>query len=69
MKKLSNKSYQAIRLTIEKYARPLEQSLFRYYFEQGSASDVIKELALFQNEDGGFGHGIEPDYVLEASSA
>jgi hypothetical protein len=43
--------------------------MFRFEFEQGSAADVLKELETFQNADGGFGHALEPDFRLPASSA
>lgn len=49
-------------------ARPLEQTRYTYHFENGSAADVLTELAKFQNEDGGFGHALEPDMRLNASS-
>lgn len=41
--------------------RPLEKSLYRYYFESGSKRDVIDALLEYQNPDGGFGHAIELD--------
>lgn len=46
---------------IKKNARPLEQAIYRYYFENGLKTDVLNELAKFQNEDGGFGHALELD--------
>jgi hypothetical protein len=49
-------------------ARPLEGALYRYSFENGSADAVLDELARFQNADGGFGHGMEPDVRLPDSS-
>jgi hypothetical protein len=42
--------------------------MFRYHFEGGSKIDVVIELANYQNIDGGFGNGIEPDIRLKASS-
>lgn len=42
-------------------ARPLELALYELYFGNGSPEKVISELAKFQNEDGGFGHGLEAD--------
>jgi hypothetical protein len=50
-------------------ARPLEQQLYAYHFEGGSAEAVLAELAKFQNADGGFGHGLESDLRLADSSA
>ncbi|WP_236588132.1 hypothetical protein [Tumebacillus amylolyticus] len=50
-------------------ARGLERALFSYEFENGSVGDVLVELKAYQNEDGGFGHGLEPDFRCAASSA
>lgn len=54
---------------IKRNARPLESALWRYYFEEGSKQEVIVFLEAFQNEDGGFGNGLEPDFWLPKSSA
>lgn len=48
-------------------ARPLEQARFAY-LRGGPAEAVHAQLARFQNEDGGFGHGLEPDLQTPASS-
>ena len=49
-------------------ARPLEQRLYAYHFENGGADDVLRELVKFQNPDGGFGHALEPDQRFAGSS-
>ena len=49
-------------------ARPLERALFAHEFEDGPEQAVIDALAEFQNDDGGFGHGIEPDIWMPESS-
>jgi hypothetical protein len=49
-------------------ARPLEKALYACYFEGVAAAGVLDELAKFQNGDGGFGHGLEPDIRLDDSS-
>lgn len=48
--------------------RPLEQTRFDYLFKNGSVDHVIEELKKFQNTDGGFGNGLEPDFLLPDSS-
>ena len=53
---------------ISEQARPLEQRLYLYRCEGGAAGDVLGALAEFQNEEGGFGHGLEPDVRLADSS-
>ncbi|WP_047984181.1 hypothetical protein [Ornithinibacillus californiensis] len=51
-----------------KNCRQLEITRFEYLFEDGSKDAVIRSLKEFQNDDGGFGHGIEPDFWLPSSS-
>ena len=66
--KLTKERFEDACEFIRKNARPLDQSMFRYHFEEGSKEDVLIELAQYQNLDGGFGNGIEPDIRLKASS-
>lgn len=61
MLKLTPKDYEEVRLWMHRNAREIELSLWRFYFENGSKADILKALALYQNEDGGFGHTLEPD--------
>ena len=53
---------------IKEHARDLEKKMYLYYFETGSKDSVVKALSQFQNEDGGFGHGLEPDFLNPAST-
>jgi hypothetical protein len=69
MRKLSSEQFSKARDFLLTKARPLDRAMFRFEFEQGSASDVLKELEIFQNEDGGFGNALEPDFRLPDSSA
>lgn len=66
---LSPSAYELARKYILTQARPLEQALFRFHFENGSADQARSELAQFQNQDGGFGHALEPDLQSPLSSA
>ena len=59
---------EKIRTRFFQVARPLEQAQYKFRFENGSPSLVIKELQAYQNFDGGFGHGIEPDFHLPSST-
>jgi hypothetical protein len=43
--------------------------LFERRFEGGSVDAVLNALAAYQNEDGGFGHALEPDMRTPRSSA
>jgi hypothetical protein len=65
---LTRNKWNAARSYIFSYARPLEQKLYNYYFENGSKEDAVNELIMFQNNDGGFGNCLEPDFRLEISS-
>ncbi|MFF0202076.1 hypothetical protein [Streptomyces sp. NPDC005017] len=42
-------------------ARVLEQRLFAYHFLDGTADPVETALDAYRNEDGGYGHALEPD--------
>jgi hypothetical protein len=42
-------------------ARLLERRLFAFHFDNGPAEPVARALAAYQNADGGFGSGLEPD--------
>lgn len=50
------------------HSRPLEKHLYDFLFHKGLKVNVIQALEKFQNEDGGFGHGIEPDNLNPHSS-
>lgn len=69
MKLLTNSGFMAARSYLLAKARPLEQTLFHFHFEGGSQERVLEALAAFQNQDGGFGHGLEPDVRTAHSSA
>lgn len=53
---------------LREFARPVEEALFYVFFEDGDPSDVDEELADYQNEDGGFGHALDPDLRCPESS-
>ncbi len=49
-------------------ARPIDLAVYQYFYENGSKERVIDELSNYQNEDGGFGNGLEADYLNPNSS-
>ena len=53
--------YQKTQEWIYRHARPLDIARWQYHFENGSKDNVIKALSFYQNNDGGFGHALEPD--------
>jgi hypothetical protein len=66
---LTHERYDAARAFIASTARPLDQALFGQSRGEAGADVVLAALAPFQNADGGFGHGLEPDIQSPASSA
>jgi len=62
---------EAIRLGLDylaRHGRALEQALADFYFSDGGLEAVIHALAEYQNEDGGFGKALEPDFRCPDSS-
>jgi hypothetical protein len=53
---------------LEGIARPLDWAVWQAWCGQVTQDDVVAHLATYQNADGGFGHGIEPDVWHPASS-
>ena len=68
MKKLSEAILNGLNTYMNTEARPLERSIFNYYFNNSTGDHILDSLEAFQNSDGGFGIGIEPDYKLPQSS-
>lgn len=62
-----DQAFTAGREFIYRQGRVLEQRLFATIFEGAPAQGVINALRAYQNEDGGFGHGLEPDIRCPAS--
>jgi len=69
MKQLSRAAFDRARRFLKTQARPLDRALFEYRFEGGSAEAVRTALSAYQNDDGGFGHALEPDLRTPSSSA
>ncbi len=65
---MKRKAFKEIKNWMEKNARPLEVARFHYLFENGSKEDYYTELQKYQNKDGGFGYGLEPDSMNPFSS-
>ncbi|AMC93829.1 hypothetical protein AOC36_07475 [Erysipelothrix larvae] len=53
--------YEKTKDFVYRNARPLDIARWRYHFEYGALSHVLKGLSHYQNDDGGFGHALEPD--------
>jgi len=61
-------SFQRAGRWVKRCARPLEAARWEYAFEGGSRAAVLRILEAYQNSDGGFGHGLEPDFWLPDSA-
>ena len=58
---MSSQKLRNLRTYHFRNSRALDVARWNYQFEDGSVQDVLKALACYQNADGGFGHGLEPD--------
>lgn len=56
-------TFEKAKTFIYRHARPLDLALWQFHFEKGSPDAVVRALSFYQNEDGGFGHGLEPDFL------
>jgi len=68
MLKLSASDHERARAYINVHGRPVERALYAYHLQDGGAEAVHSALRAYQNSDGGFGHGLEPDLALPDSS-
>src|SRR6476661_71423 len=69
MRSLSAEAFGRAKEYLMTSGRTLEQARFKYLFENGSLDEVAAALAPYQNPDGGFGHGLEPDARTPTSGA
>ncbi|HEY3239960.1 MAG TPA: hypothetical protein VGL92_10380 [Acidimicrobiia bacterium] len=53
--------FDTARAFLQREGRLLERRLFATLFEGGPSAAVVDVLRGYQNPDGGFGHGLEPD--------
>ena len=66
---LSRARFEAARAFMGAEGRPLDDAMLRHRLGEESPEAALAVLAPFQNADGGFGHGLEPDIPGPASSA
>ncbi len=59
MQKLSLDEFMRLRKLVQRNARPLDYTMWKFLFENGSCDDFLSVLSSYQNEDGGFGHNLE----------
>lgn len=56
-------TFEKARQFVYRNARPLDLARWQYHFESGSREAVLRALSFYQNADGGFGQGLELDYL------
>ena len=61
MKKITLDEFLRLRRLVFRGTRPIDYTKWMLLFENGSCDDFLSVLASYQNEDGGFGHGLEED--------
>ena len=65
---ITYEEFVSIRTWIYRNARPLDLARWQFHFEGASPDRVVEALSAYQNEDGGFGHALEPDAFNPLSS-
>lgn len=65
---LVKEQFELVKRWMYKKARPLDIARLKFHFEGGSVEDVVMALQAYQNEDGGFGNGLEADCLNPNSS-
>ncbi|GGA68167.1 hypothetical protein [Ornithinibacillus halotolerans] len=68
MKKLLKADLHKTKAYLDNHCRQLERARFKYFYANGEKEKVLEELKVYQNSDGGFGNGIEPDFWTPVSS-
>lgn len=58
---LMEEAIERVKPFMYRNARPIDLARWQFHFENGSEENVIRCLAYYQNEDGGFGHALEAD--------
>lgn len=53
---------------VHEHGRDIDAALFDFHFAGGTRSAVLEALSPYQNDDGGFGHGLEPDIGAAVSN-
>lgn len=68
MSMVTAEQFEKSRHFIYRHGDLLTRRRFAYHFEHGTKQAVLDVLACYQNDDGGFGSGIELDLLCPASS-
>ena len=69
MSLMSSEQLERSKRFIFQHGRLLERKLFERFFEGGTRMACVRALRAYQNEDGGFGNGLEADLLCPDSTA
>ena len=67
--RLSRAAYAQARAFVQDQGRDLDAAILRHAFDGADTEAALALLARYQNPDGGFAHGLEPDLPTPASTA
>ena len=68
MKYITKEEMKNYETYLYKRGRDIEIAKYNYFFLDEERIDVAMALSIYQNRDGGFGHGLEPDSLNPYSS-
>ena len=68
MRLLSQEAFESASRYILNNGRYLEKLLFSHFFIEPCPEKIIKAYQMYQNRDGGYGNGLEPDFRMPYSS-
>ena len=68
MKRLSSDAFERALTFVNERGRSIDRALAAHHFGDAPSSAVREVLTEYQNDDRGFGHGLEPDFLLPDSS-
>ena len=68
MKTLSQEDLQQSVDLVRSQGRPVDRAWMEFHLFDGPPAAVVEALAEYRNDDGGYGHGLEPDFRLPLSS-
>jgi hypothetical protein len=69
MKTISEQQLKSIEKYIMGNGREIEKAKWNYSFNNGDKEAILSELLKYQNNDGGFGKGLEADILMPYSSS
>ncbi len=69
MKKLTYEQLCKMDKWITNNARAYDRAKWEYLFHNGAKEKIVEEMLKYQNADGGFGNGFEPDILSPLSAA